>query len=424
MAEYKTIPKRRRNIIKYFIFVMFIIPTIQVSGLTAVIGKFIPNPLGYNLLAFILSVPLWRSFNKNYGNLKGVVLAIALLTLYILLTFISTINNTSLFEALTVFRHSFMQALNLFILLPFMFSLNKVEINYTLNKIFKCFIIFVFIYLSNNLGFDWLGVKGNLVETQGEYSVERSIIGLPLFDPLWMSLLITYTMMKVPKANKYLMLILLVVIISFTRNLLFSTLIIATVVIMLTILKNPNNFGRSIKLLSIILLGIIIIGIIIPDAIGFWISKLSYTFNEDLKHDIGTFAFRERLIEDALYAIRHDPLFGLGYIRDVAKGEYSIVMGGDTYIAPILWCEGWVGLILRILPFIILGLNALTNLFVKKKGYWLDIIIIAVITASTVNYVQTKVLTNYPLVLGVLILFKIKDSYDRKTQDFENISII
>lgn len=424
MTEYRTIPKKRRNIIKYFIFILFIIPTIQVSGLSTVVNRFIPNPLGYNLLAFILSVPLWRSFNKNYGNLKGIVFAIAILTLYILFTFISTINDTSLFEALTVFRHSFMQALNLFILLPFMFSLNKVEINYTLNKIFKCFIIFVLIYLSNNLGFDWLGVKGDLVESHGGYSVDRSIIGLPLFDPLWMAILITYTMMKVPKANKYLMLLLFVLITSFTRNLLFSTLIIATVVIMLTILKNPNNFGRSIKLLSIILWGIIVIGIIMPDAIGFWISKLSSTFNEDIKHDIGTFAFRERLIEDAIYAIRHNPLFGLGYVRDVAKGEYSIVMGVDTYIAPILWCEGWIGMILRILPFAILGFNAIINLFVKKKGYWLDIVIIAVIVASSVNYVQTKALTNYPLILGIIILFKIKDNYDRKAQDFGNYSII
>lgn len=424
MTNITTIPKSRKNMIKYFIFVMFIIPTIQVSGLTTVVNRFIPNPLGYNLLAFILSIPLLRSFNKNYGNLRGVVLAISSLTIYILFTFISTINNTSLFEALTVFRYSFIQALNLFILLPFMFSLNKVEINYTLNKIFKCFIIFVFIYLSNNLGIDWMGVKGNLVETLGEYSVERSIIGLPLFDPLWMSLLITYTMMKVPKANKYLMLILLVVIISFTRNLLFSTLIIATVVIMLTILKNPNNFGRSIKMLSIILLGIIIIGIIIPDAMNFWIAKIAYTFNEDLKHDIGTFAFRERLIEDAIYTIRHDPMFGLGYVRDVAKGEYSIVMGVDTYIAPILWCEGWIGLILRALPFILLGLNAFSNIFVRKRGYWLDIVIIASIVAISVNYVQTKALTNYPLILGIIILFKIKDNYDRKTQDFSNYSIL
>lgn len=424
MKEYITIPKKRRNIIKYFILVMFIIPTIQVSGLTMVVGRFISNPLGYNLLAFILSLPLLRSFNKNYGNLKGVVFAIEVLMLYILVTFISTANKTSFFEASTVFKHSFMQALNLFILLPFMFSLNKEEVNYALNKIFKCFIIFILLYLSNNLGIDWLRVKSGIVESYGGYSVDRSIVGLPLFDPLWMAILITYTIMKVPKANKYLMLILLVVIISFTRNLLFSTLIIATIVIMLTILKNPNNFGRSIKLLSIILLGILVIGIIMPDTIGFWISKLSNTFNDDLKYDIGTFAFRERLIENALYAIRHDPMFGLGYVRDVAKGEYSMVMGGDTYIAPILWCEGWIGMILRILPFAILGFNALTNLFVKKKGYWLDIIIIAVIAASTVNYVQTKILTDYPLILGIIILLKIKDNYNKKTQKFEDISII
>ena len=129
-------------------------------------------------------------------------------------------------------------------------------------------------------------------------------------------------------------------------------------------------------------------------------------------------------IEDAIYAIRHDPLFGLGYVRDVAKGEYSIVMGGDTYIAPILLCEGWIGLILRALPFILLGLSAFSNIFVRKRGYWLDIVIIASIVATSVNYVQTKALTNYPLILGMLILLKIKDNHDKRTQDFGNHSII
>ena len=71
-----------------------------------------------------------------------------------------------------------------------------------------------------------------------------------------------------------------------------------------------------------------------------------------------------------------------------------------------------------------MGLNALTNLFVKKKDYWLDIVIVAIIVASTINYVQTDILTNYPLTLGIIILLKIKDNYNRKTQDLENISII
>jgi O-antigen ligase len=52
--------------------------------------------------------------------------------------------------------------------------------------------------------------------------------------------------------------------------------------------------------------------IVMPNAIDFWIAKLANTFNEDIKYDIGTFAFRERLIEDAIYAIRDTPLFGLG----------------------------------------------------------------------------------------------------------------
>ena len=110
------ISKQRRKILKYFIFVFFIIPTIQVSGLLVVVGRFIPNPLVYNLLAFVLSLPLLRSFNKNYGNLKGVVFAITLLIIYLIITFIGTIGQTSFYSTLQVFRYSFMQAVNLFIL--------------------------------------------------------------------------------------------------------------------------------------------------------------------------------------------------------------------------------------------------------------------------------------------------------------------
>lgn len=424
MTEYRTIPKKRRNIIKYFIFVFFIIPTIQTSGLTQVVGRVIPNPLGYSLLAFILSLPLLRSYSQRYGNLKGVVFAITLLIAYIFITFFSTITKTSLYETVTVFRHSHMQALNLFILLPFMFTLSKEEINYTLRNIFKCLIIFIMLYLSNNLIYDWMGVKGNLIEDVGGASMDRSIIGLPLLDPIWSALLIMYAIMKVPKVNKYLALILLALIISFTRNTLFSTIIIAATIMMLTALKNPRNIERSFKITSLLLIVIAAIAILMPDAINYWIAKISSTFNDDLKHDIGTFAFRERLIENAIYAIRHDPLFGLGYVRDVAKGEYSIVMGGDTYIAPILWCEGWIGLILRSLPFILLGLSAFSNIFVRKRGYWLDIVIIASIVAMSVNYVQTKALTNYTLILGILILLKIKDNYDRKATDKSNINFL
>ena len=424
MKNIIVIPKKRRNILIYFVFVFFIIPTIHVSGLSSVIGKFIPNPLGYNLLAFILSLPLLRVFNNKFGCLKGLVFSLKLLIIYLLYTFLHTVVETSFFDALTVFRHSYMQAVNLFILLPFIFSLRKDEVNYTLNCIFKCLIVFTVLYISNNLGFDWMGVKGELIENVGGVSADRSIIGMPLFDPIWTALLFVYTMMKVPKTNKYLMLVLFAIVISFTRNLFFSTIIVAMVVMGLGMMKNPQNFKRSVKLLLIIPLGIIIISFVMPHVIDFWIAKLYNTFSDDLKYDVGTLAFRERLIEDAIYSIRHNPLFGLGYIRDVAKGEYSMVMGGDTYIAPILWCEGWVGLVLRILPFIVLGMNAMGNLIKKKKGYWLDIVVIAVILAASINYIQTKALTNYPLILGIIILLKIKDYYDRKAQDFGNYSIL
>lgn len=424
MGKTSNISKRRKYTIIYFIFVFFIIPTINYNGLSSVVGRFIPNPLGYNLLAFILSIPLLRSFNRNYGELRGVISAITALAIYCLMLFFITASETSFYAALTVYRYSYMQAMNLFILLPFMFSLKKEEVDYTLNCIFKCLIVFIFIYLSNNLIYDWLGVKGALTETHGGVSVERNIIGVPPLNPIWIALLMVYTILNVKNAGRYLMFALFTVIITFTRSMLFSTLIIVAVSMTLMVIKCPQKFGRGIKIIAFALFGILLLSIVMPESINFWIAKLLHTFNDEIKYDMGTFAFRELLIEEAIYAIRHNPLFGLGYVRDVAKGEYSLVLGTDTYIAPILWCEGCLGLILRIFPFAILGFTSLYNLLIKKSNYWLDIIILACIVSATVNYVQTNVLTNYPLTLGIIILLKIKENYGKKTKDFSNYSIL
>ena len=120
----------------YFVLVFFIIPTISVSGLSSVIGRFFPNPLGYNLLAFLLSLPLLHGYNRKYGSLSGVIWAIGVLVLYVVATFFRTMGETSFWATLTVFRYSFMQVLNLFVLLPFMFSLKKEEVSYALHCIF------------------------------------------------------------------------------------------------------------------------------------------------------------------------------------------------------------------------------------------------------------------------------------------------
>ena len=93
--------KRR---IWYFVLVLFIIPTISVSGLSSVIGRFFPNPLGYNLLAFLFSLPLLRGYNRKYGSLRGVVLAIGVLVLYVVATFFRTMSETTFWASLTVFR--------------------------------------------------------------------------------------------------------------------------------------------------------------------------------------------------------------------------------------------------------------------------------------------------------------------------------
>lgn len=141
-----------------------------------------------------------------------------------------------------------------------------------------------------------------------------------------------------------------VLFLSFTRNLIAT----AGIIVILTIILYIWKWGirDKYKLLFYVLIGIAFLTILFPKALTFWGNLIDSTINSQLVKEEGTYAFRERLIDKAVNTLeRHQCLWtGLGYIRDAPKGEYSFVLGTDTYVAPILWCEGVIGIVLRSLP--------------------------------------------------------------------------
>lgn len=416
------ISKTRKRLIWYFVFVYYIIAVFDASGLSILMNRIYFNVMGYNMVSFILLLPLFRFVSVKF--MKEFRLTLSLLTIYVLYQFIRTSIAASPFQALTVFRYSFMQCLNFFIAIPFILSLSKEEMDYMTDKLLKSTIIFSVLYLSDILIYDWMGVSNirYSVETQGGVSVFRSIIGYPLLDPFWLSLFIPLSILDYPKAKKVTILFLFALFMSYTRNQLLSCVVVFSVIVLFLACKDISKLGKVTKFLFVLSLLFLVVSIVIPDSLKFWIGKLGNIFSDGISDETGTFDYRIGLIDRAIEAISEMPLIGLGYVNDAAYGERSMVLGGDTYIAPILYCEGFLGLFLRTLPFVVLLLSSLKKYFNYTYISIIDLAFIAGFVGSCVNYVQTKALTNFTIILGLYFIYMRKqylDEVNPKKQKYE-----
>lgn len=177
--------------------------------------------------------------------------------------------------------------------------------------------------------------------------------------------------------------------------------------------------SRLFMLVFYVLLATMLLMIIYPSAFYFWDNLIDNTLNSQLAKNQGTYAFRQRLIEKVIIKLENhdDILTGLGYVRDVAKGKYSFVLGGDTYIAPILWCEGFIGLILRCLPFVYLlwsGFKLYSHSLDEMEEV-IGIVILACVLSEIPNYVQSSVIMHYNHVMGMLYMLLVY-AYKRRNE--------
>lgn len=363
---------------------------------------------GPGFVCFILSTYIgWISFRRNY-KMRFTLLSISVwvAALYSIIRLCQTINNTGLTEALTIYRKGYIYLLSFAMIMNYLTNMENERIVLLGRLIVKSCILFSIIYFAQCLGFQ-IFVDEIGVHSAGGIKVTRNIIGFPPIIPVLMGLVWMYMIFTYDKRFIYVTFIFAIAcIISYTRGIMFSTMILMLLLVVLHTLK--YGFGHNIKLIFYVLIGVTCIYIVSPDSLLFWESHIHSTFDVELKKDIGTYAFRERLIEKALLEItkKNEILTGVGYIRDAAKGQYSLVLGTDTFIAPILWCEGFIGIVLRVLPIFILLITAIRIYAynVETLVVLLSSVIIASILSQIPIYVQTTIIMNYSYIFAQLLL--------------------
>lgn len=409
---------KRRKTLNYFVFVAFILPSLDLSGYSSILGIVFPNPLGYKFLAILLSLPLLC--RPNFKNVQNTIVykIVILTTIYHLIKFISTSYNVGFYNTLTVYRYSYCQCLHFVILIPFITKCTSNDLRFIINRMCNVIIIFSIIYLLDNFIFhvlSKLALGQSSSESYGGVSVMRSIIGFPPIIGGWIFFFFICMLKKIKRASLLFWISILVTFISFTRSRMLEAVIgMILIVVLLIVYKGWKYVGRSIKIFTICISVLLFANLMESSAVMFWQNKLAKTFGKELRDDVGTYNFRETLIKNAQRAISGKEIIGLGYVRDVKKGEYSMVLGGDTHIAPVLYCEGYLGLLLRVMPYVFLLIVSFLRLANKRNNYTVDIAIIALIISSALSYVQTKIIVCYPLSLMILLILKQKQYYNER----------
>lgn len=420
MCSYVFNDYERLTFYDYILFIIiFIFPYLD-NGVWYNVTHFIPliNSLGCQFLAFILSLYLWQYSARHHYNIisKSLYLMILMANIWTCIKLFQTISITGVREAMTVYRKNYILLPSFFLCMSYISNMSTFRMKLMFKLALKWILFTCVLYFMQCMGFS-IFTSDLHTQTIKGISVVRNIIGLPQIIPVVFAFFfIAYLYDENKKNAAYVIIFFIVLFFSFTRNLIASAGIIVILAMILYIWK----FGilNKYKLLFYAFIGIAFLTILFPKALTFWGSLIDSTINSQLVKEEGTYAFRERLIDNAVNTLeRHQCLWtGFGYIRDAPKGEYSFVLGTDTYIAPILWCEGVIGIILRSFPCFFLLAKAwvyFRRYFRNIKGL-LALVIITSVVSQIPNYVQTSIFVkfNYTFALLYMIFVYILKSED------------
>lgn len=393
----------------YFIFIINLLPTLQTTGLLPSIAI----KIGINAIGITLAFPLFLySYNRAITRIKRKPFywLTVITLLYIFYTFIRSMLSQGLMATFINFRYSFCNILIFYFACHYVYSISQYRVFNIIKWLFTLTIIEVFLYIGHTMGI--LHFYSGLTAVIEGSSFVRSYMGFPpLAIPIYGVALTIYIVSKNKKYLAYAAFLALTIFLSYTRSSLAIMLLLTILIPLLLNLKKVIGFGRIFN--SICIATIIIIGVflVFPSSMQYWVTKFNNTVNNELKEDQGTYAFRERLIEEALYQNRHGTeLIGLGYVRDSAKGEYSLVQGTDTYVAPVLYCEGYIGLLLRIsiIAMVLLSNIKQTPRLKERMEICANILIVSLILIEIPNYIQTTLFSKFseiPLFLIILERF-------------------
>lgn len=407
------INEKKDNLIfqDYILFIIIFLCTYFNWGTWSTFTSFIPllNRMGSPFLCFFLSSYLFvYSVSRRYEvRLRVLYYSVLIASVWTFVKLFQTIQISGFEEAITVYRRNYIVLPSFLMCMAYIsgMSIQRMEIFGQL--ILKWIIPLSILYVLQCCGVH-LFTDNLSFQTSGGVTVLRNILGMPPILPVVLAFcFISYLKDRSKNYWIYVLIALGVTFISFTRSLIAS----AGFIVVLTLFLQTWKYGlqkRLFKLAFYIFLAAILLMIVYPSAFSFWENLLDDTINSQLTNDQGTYAFRKRLVEKVMLNLeQHNALMtGLGYIRDAAKGKYSFVLGGDTYIAPVLWCEGFIGLTLRCIPFLYLLFRGF-SMFRKPyddKEVVVSMVIIVTILSEIPNYVQTSFFMHYNYVMAMLYM--------------------
>ena len=404
---YKSLTREDKAESWILIFAIYLIPFLQYTGLLPSVVTL----LGTNVISLCLLALLWLGKigrKPLFEDNKILGYSVVILFFYILFTLFHSSERYGAFEALVVFRRNFVGGLSLAFGVFYIQRFKPDCLPYVVHWVIVLCVIQSVLYIGHAMGLLHLysGLETKMME--GGVSVNRTYAGIPKSSEI-VGCLLLWSYIQRPQTKKLLLLgvLMVAVFMTYTRSTLASTLIILILFVSFLSFRKVLKVGTITKLVLFAVMALCLLYIIMPDSLDFWVSRFSTT-QAELKDDMGTYDFRQKLVDYSIDEISYNDrmLTGMGYVHEAAKGEYSMVLGGDTLVAPVIYCEGMLGLILRILVFVPFTLMAFNRWLhsTDRKTVAVASLLLAAVIVNVISYMQTTYFTEYQTSLMLLLV--------------------
>jgi len=377
------------------------------------------------LLVSILYLVIYFKYIAELMDIPGGKALLFLAFFLIFEVFVNSlfIQNIPIYETMAIFRSNFSSPLATLGFVLYIISMDNYRIYRFMYWLVWASFIQGFLYIFSNIsGINIFANNATGYTFNGEL-ILQNMFAIPHYNGIVFAFAFIATV-TIKGFNKHWLWFspLIVTIISIVRSqMIVYALVIIGTVILINMSKIKVDFFKFVKLFMLILVFLGLILTIFPSHLD----RISNKFRFDRKEEVsqstyleeGTFAFRLNLIEEAYTRTEeNNNLFlGNGYIREAEKGEYDFVVGGDTLIAPVIFTEGFAGIVLRLLPIGLLLAYYFKLFFFGNPKYKLFAIVsIALILPEIINGVQTKYFTYYTREVFILFVLAIVVFKDQK----------
>lgn len=422
------IPLKQRRFIPDLIFFLLLVglPTSFFALVDRTIFYLPKYFIDLNVLFLFVSLVYFVIYFKHLPKILiipgGKLLLLLVVYLIFQMLYSYFIMNIELKEILIIFRKNIFWPIATLGFLLYAITMD----NYRSERLFRWIIIATIlqgvIYIfSNLLNIDVFGTKSanEYLESNGTVYVQN-LWAVPKYLSILFvfSLITTVADYQFKKYWQWFM-ALFIVLISVVRSMLIGyALFILNAFIWTSISLKKISLNRNIKIITIVFMGLVFVSMMFPNRVNFVIEKFAMGKDPYISYPDSYFS---RMINSSTYGYRLDLIresfnrtkstniiFGNGYSREGEYGKYDFVLGGDTFIATILYCEGIIGLIIRLLPILLILILSMKKIFNKNfKRYVLYYIaMITLIIPSLINIVQASIFVHYHKLFLVFMLMQ------------------